>query len=39
MICESRAVPKVATTNACVSPRVNNAEPCVRGKTPVRMLI
>ena len=37
MICSSRAVPSVATTIACVSPRVNSAEPCVRGSTPVRM--
>ncbi len=39
MICSSRAVPSVATTIACVSPRVNSAEPWVRGSTPVRMLI
>jgi hypothetical protein len=39
MICSSRAVPSVATTSACVSPRVNSAEPCVRGSTPVRMRI
>ena len=31
-ICSSRAVPSVATTIACVSPRVNSAEPCVRGQ-------
>ena len=37
MICSSRAVPSVATTSACVSPRVKSAEPCVRGSTPVRM--
>ena len=37
MICSSRAVPSVATTSACVSPRVNSAEPWVRGSTPVRM--
>ena len=39
MICSSRAVPSVLTTSACVSPRVNSAEPCVRGSTPVRMEI
>ncbi len=39
MICSSLPVPKVATTNACVSPRVNKAEPCVRGNTPVRIVI
>ena len=32
-------MPNVATTKACVSPRVNKAEPCVRGNTPVRILI
>ncbi len=37
MRCSSRAVPSVATTSACVSPRVNSAEPCVRGSTPARM--
>ena len=37
MICSSRAVPSVATTSACVSPRVNSAEPWVRGSTPVRI--
>jgi hypothetical protein len=25
-------VPKVAVANACVSPRVNNADPCTDGK-------
>ena len=39
MICESRAVPSVATTMPCVSPRVNSAEPWVRGSTPMRMVI
>ena len=39
MICSSRAVPSVATTSACVSPRVNRTEPCVRGSTPVRIAI
>ncbi len=39
MICSSRAVPSVLTTSACVSPRVNSAEPCVRGSTPVRIVI
>ena len=35
MICASRPVPSVVVTSACVSPRVNSAEPCVRGSTPV----
>ena len=39
MICSSRAVPSVATTSACVSPRVKSPEPWVRGSTPVRMVI
>jgi hypothetical protein len=36
MICSSCLVPSVAVTSACVSPRVNSAEPCVRGSTPRR---
>ena len=32
--CSSSPVPSVATTSACVSPRVNSAEPWVRGSTP-----
>lgn len=39
MICSSPFVPSVATTSACVSPRVNSAEPWVRGSTPVRISI
>ena len=39
MICSSRPVPSVTVTSACVSPRVNSAEPWVRGSTPVRMVI
>ena len=39
MRCASRSVPSVATTTACVSPRVNSAEPCVRGRMPVRISI
>ncbi|CFV98512.1 Uncharacterised protein [Bordetella pertussis] len=39
MICSSCLVPSVATTSACVSPRVNSALPCARGSTPRRMLI
>ena len=39
MICSSRPVPSVATTSAWVSPRVNSAEPCVRGSTPTRIAI
>ena len=33
------SVPSVATTSAWVSPRVNSAEPWVRGSTPVRISI
>src|SRR5437899_1281313 len=32
--CSSSPVPSVATTSAWVSPRVNSAEPWVRGRTP-----
>ncbi len=39
MICSSCFVPSVAVTSACVSPRVNSAEPCVRGSTPRRISI
>ena len=35
----SRVVPRVATENACVWPRVNTAEPCVRAATPTSMSI
>ena len=34
MICSSWPVPSVTVTSACVSPRVNSAEPCERGRTP-----
>ena len=34
IICSSWPVPSVATTSACVSPRVNSAEPWARGRTP-----
>ena len=34
MRCSSSLVPSVTVTRACVSPRVNSAEPCVRGSTP-----
>ena len=34
MYCSSSPVPSVATTSAWVSPRVNSAEPWVRGRTP-----
>ena len=37
MRCASRSVPSVVTTSACVSPRVNSAEPWVRGSTPLRI--
>ncbi len=39
MRCASRSVPSVATTSACVSPRVNSALPWVRGSTPERISI
>ena len=39
MICASRPVPSVVVTSACVSPRVNSAEPWVRGSTPVCTVI
>ena len=39
MNCSSSPVPSVATTSACVSPRVNSAEPCVRGSTPTSATI
>tara|TARA_A100001015_G_scaffold135011_1_gene149826 strand:- start:165 stop:428 length:264 start_codon:yes stop_codon:yes gene_type:complete len=32
-------VPKVDTTIACVSPLVNNADPCVRSRIPVSQTI
>ena len=35
----SYLVPSVTATSAWVSPRVNSAEPCVRGSTPVSMVI
>ena len=39
MYCSSSPVPSVATTSACVSPRVNSAEPWVRGSTPTSATI
>ena len=33
-LCSSSDIPKVVTTNAWVSPLVNNADPCVLGSTP-----
>ena len=39
MIAASRNVPSVATTMACVSPRVNNADPCAFGSTPTSIAI
>ena len=39
MNCSSSAVPSVATTSAWVSPRVNSAEPWVRGSTPTSATI
>ena len=35
----SSAVPSVQVTSACVSPRVNTAEPCARGSTPASLQI
>ena len=35
----SRLVPSVAVASACVSPRVNSAEPWVRGRTPTSIAI
>ncbi len=39
MICSSVPVPSVVTTKACVSPRVNKAEPCARGRIPTSATI
>ena len=39
MRCSSSLVPSVTVTRACVSPRVNSAEPCVRGSTPTSQSI
>ena len=39
IFCWSSAVPSVAVTSACVSPRVNTAEPWVRGSTPTSIVI
>ena len=39
MNCSSSPVPSVATTIACVSPRVNSAEPCARGRKPASATI
>ena len=39
MRCSSSLVPRVTVTSAWVSPRVNSAEPCVRGRTPVSMVM
>ena len=37
--CSSSLVPSVTVTSACVSPRVNSAEPCVRGSRPASMVM
>ncbi len=37
--CSSSLVPSVATTSAWVSPRVNSAEPWVRGRMPTSATI
>ena len=39
MNCSSSPVPSVATTSAWVSPRVNSAEPWVRGSMPTSATI
>ena len=39
MYCSSSPVPSVETTSAWVSPRVNSAEPWVRGSTPTSHLM
>ena len=39
IFCASSAVPSVQVTSAWVSPRVNTAEPWVRGSTPVSIQI
>jgi hypothetical protein len=39
IFCSSAEVPSVVTTSACVSPRVNSAEPCVRGRMPTSQVI
>jgi hypothetical protein len=35
----SLSVPIATTLSACVCPRVNSAEPCVRGVTPTSMVM
>ena len=35
----SRVVPSATTESACVWPRVNSAEPCVRGSRPTSVSI
>src|SRR5438132_587753 len=37
--CSSSLVPRVTTARACVSPRVNSAEPCARGRMPTSHVI
>ncbi len=39
MYCSSSPVPSVATASACVSPRVNSAEPWARGRMPTSATI
>ncbi len=39
MYCSSSPVPSVATASACVSPRVNSAEPWARGRMPASATI
>ncbi len=37
--CSSRLVPRVTTARACVLPRVNSADPWVRGNRPTWQLM
>ena len=39
MCCASWLVPSVVVTSAWVSPRVNSAEPCVRGRMPASQVM
>src|SRR5213594_2815264 len=39
MRCSSLTVPSVTDTRACVCPRVNSADPWVRGSTPTSQLM
>ena len=39
MRCSSREVPSVVVQMACVSPRLNSVEPCMRGRKPTSIVI